>query len=145
MMLPSIFSNNFIDSFMDSAFDFPRAPKLSFENSSLMRTDVKEFDDRYEMGLDLPGYNKEDISAELKEGYLTVNASHDESKDEKNEEGKYIRRERYSGRCTRSFYVGEDVKQEDIKASFENGVLKLVIPKIEAKPQIEEAKSIPIL
>ena len=145
MMLPSIFSNNFIDDFMDSAFNFPRAPKLSFENSSLMRTDVKEFDDRYEMGLDLPGYNKEDISAELNEGYLTVNASHDESKDEKNEEGKYIRRERYSGQCTRSFYVGEDVKQEDIKASFENGVLKLVIPKIEAKPQIEEAKSIPIL
>ena len=145
MMLPSIFSNNFIDDFMDNAFNFPRAPKLSFENSSLMRTDVKEFDDRYEMGLDLPGYNKEDISAELNEGYLTVNASHDESKDEKNEEGKYIRRERYSGQCTRSFYVGEDVKQEDIKASFENGVLKLVIPKIEAKPQIEEAKSIPIL
>ena len=144
MMLPSIFSNNFIDDFMDSSFNFPRLPKVSFESSSLMKTDVKEFDDRYEMGLDLPGYKKEDISAELKDGYLTVNASHDENNDEKDDNGKYIRRERYSGKCTRSFYVGEDVKQEDIKASFEDGVLTLVIPKIEAKPQVEEAKRIPI-
>ena len=144
MMLPSIFSNSFIDDFMDSSFNFPRLPKVSFESSSLMKTDVKEFDDRYEMGLDLPGYKKEDISAELKDGYLTVNASHDENNDEKDDNGKYIRRERYSGKCTRSFYVGEDVKQEDIKASFEDGVLTLVIPKIEAKPQVEEAKRIPI-
>jgi HSP20 family molecular chaperone IbpA len=98
-----------------------------------MKTDVKEFDDRYEMGLDLPGYKKEDISAELKDGYLTVNASHEESSDEKNEDGKYIRRERYSGKCTRSFYVGEGVTEEDIKAKFEDGVLKLDIPKKEAK------------
>ena len=144
-MLPSIFSKNFIDDFMDDALSFPRMPKVSFESASLMKTDVKEFDDRYEMGLDLPGYKKEDISAELKEGYLTVNASHEENHDEKDEGGKYIRRERYSGKCTRSFYVGEDVKQEDIKASFEDGVLKLVIPKVEAKPQIEEAKRIPII
>jgi HSP20 family molecular chaperone IbpA len=130
---------------MDDAFSFPRFPKYQVESASLMKTDVKEFDDRYEMGLDLPGYKKEDISAELKDGYLTVNASHEESNDEKNEEGKYIRRERYSGKCTRSFYVGEDVKQEDIKACFEDGVLKLTIPKVEAKPQIEEAKRIPII
>ena len=144
-MLPSIFSKNFVDDFMDDAFSFPRFPKYQVESASLMKTDVKEFDDRYEMGLDLPGYKKEDISAELKDGYLTVNASHEESSDEKNEDGKYIRRERYSGKCTRSFYVGEDVKQEDIKACFEDGVLKLTIPKVEAKPQIEEAKRIPII
>ncbi len=144
MLVPSIFSHNFIDNFMNDTF--PTIRSFSFDRpTASMHTDVKEFEDRYEMGLELPGYKKEELQAELKEGYLTINAEHNESNDTKDEEtGRYIRRERYSGKCTRTFYVGEDVKQEDIKASFEDGILKVVIPKVEAVPQIEEAKNIPI-
>lgn len=140
MLVPSIFSNNFADDFMD---DF--APMTKFDRAvPMMHTDVREFKDRYEMGLELPGCRKEDIQADLNNGYLTITASHNENNDEKDKEGKYIRRERYSGKCTRTFYVGEDVRQEDIKAGFENGILKVTIPKVEAKPEVEESKHIPI-
>jgi HSP20 family molecular chaperone IbpA len=109
-----------------------------------MRTDVKETETGYELDLDLPGYKKEDVQAELKDGYLTITASTSSNKDEKDEDGKYIRRERYSGTCSRSFYVGEDISQQDIKAKFEDGTLKLSIPKKEEKPAEEEKKLISI-
>ena len=102
-----------------------------------MSTDVKEFDDHYELDMELPGFKKEDVKAEFKNGYLNVSAKHDESNDEKNEEGTFIRRERYYGECKRSFYVGNNMTKEDIKANFENGILKLNVPKAEAKPEVE--------
>ena len=92
--------------------------------------------------MNLPGYNKDDVKGELKDGYLIVSATTNINNDEKDEDGKYIRRERYSGSCQRSFYVGEDVTQEDIKAKFENGTLKLMIPKKESQPKVEEQKYI---
>ncbi len=94
--------------------------------------------------MNMPGVRKEDVKAELKDGYLTIGASVNKNNDQKDQEGRYIRRERYSGSCSRSFYVGEDVKQEDIKARFEDGTLKLAVPKKEAKPAVEEKKYISI-
>lgn len=123
----------FDDFFNDSFFSAPQ----SRVDSSLMRTDIKDDGSNYELSMELPGFKKEDIRAELKEGYLTISATHSENKEEKNSDGKLIRQERYSGSCKRSFYVGEALKQDDIKASFENGILKLNFPK-EAPKQLEE-------
>jgi HSP20 family molecular chaperone IbpA len=109
-----------------------------------MKTDVKETDTGYEIDIDLPGYKKEDVKAELNEGYLTINASTQTSNDEKDSDGKYVRRERYSGTCSRSFYVGEDVTQEEIKAKFEDGILKMFVPKKEEKEKLPESKYIAI-
>ena len=92
----------------------------------------------------MPGFDKGDIKAELKNGYLTISASSHKNNDEKDNDGRYTRRERYSGSCSRSFYVGGDVKQEDIKAKFENGILKVTVPKKEEKPAVEENKYISI-
>lgn len=111
---------------------------------SVMRTDVKESEAGYELNIDLPGYKKEDVKAELKDGYLTISAESRQNKDEKDDAGKYIRRERYYGTCSRSFYVGEDVQQEDIRARFEDGILIVSVPKKETKPVIEESRYIPI-
>ena len=109
-----------------------------------MNVDVQEFDDRFIMDIELPGYAKEDIQADLKDGYLNVSANRTDKKEEKDEEGRYIRRERYCGQCQRSFFVGENITQEDIKANFRDGILKLVIPKKENKPEVEEKKYISI-
>ena len=111
--------------------------------SKLMRTDIKEKKDKYIVDIDLPGYEKEDIKIEIDNGYLIVNAKTNHHKDEK-EEGKYVRKERFVGECSRSFYVGEDVKQEDIKASFRNGTLKIEIPKKDEPKELPEKKYIPI-
>ena len=101
---------------------------------NIMNTDIKEHDDSYELKMDLPGFNKDEISAELENGYLTIRAAKGLDKYEKEKKtGKYIRRERYAGACQRSFYVGEDITQEDIKASFKHGILKLDIPKKDSK------------
>ena len=108
-----------------------------------MNTDIKENDNDYELTMNLPGVKKEDVTAELKDGYLTIHATSNQNKDEKDEDGKYIRRERYSGSCNRSFYVGDAVTEEDIKANFENGTLKMTIPKKEAKA-VPEKKFISI-
>ena len=144
MLFPSIFSDNFVDDLFNDVF---ATPSVSFKNSTVtqMNTDVREFADRYELGIELPGYAKEEIKADLKDGYLTVQAQRIRSNDEKNSDGKYIRRERFSGQCQRSFYVGEEVKDTDIKASFENGILNIIVPKIEPKPEIDERKSIQIM
>lgn len=112
------------------------------QRSATMKTDVKELDDSYELAIDLPGVNKEDVSAELKDGYLVVNATQNSEKNENDADGKYIFRERHCGTTTRSFYVGKQVKQEDIKAKFENGILKLVVPK--EQPAVEASNYIAI-
>ena len=153
MLMPSIFNNNLFD---DDWFGFPfygyadkaenRAEKKLYGHhaNNLMKTDIKEMKAGYELEIDLPGFKKDEVTAELKDGYLTVSAETNTKKDEKAEDGKYIRRERYSGSCSRSFYVGEDVQQEDIKAEFKHGILKLFVPKKEVKPVVEEKKHITI-
>ena len=150
MLLPSanvmnsIFGESLFDDFFD---DFARPMRMTSRFNStngIMRTDVKESDACYELDIDLPGCKKENVKAELKNGYLTINAETSQNNDQKDENGKYIRRERYYGTCSRSFYVGEEVQQEDIKARFEDGILKVSVPKKEAKPVIEESKYIQI-
>jgi len=150
MLLPSanvmnsIFGESLFDDFFD---DFARPMRMTSRFNStngIMRTDVKESDAGYELDIDLPGCKKENVKAELKNGYLTINAETSQNNDQKDENGKYIRRERYYGTCSRSFYVGEEVQQEDIKARFEDGILKVSVPKKEAKPVIEESKYIQI-
>ncbi len=142
MLMPSIFGDTLLDDF----FGFP--VKENYKRPSnvngLMQTDVKETAHGYEVTMNLPGFKKENVRAELKEGYLVVTAATSSSTDEKNEGGKYIRRERYSGTCSRSFFIGEDVEQEDIKAKFQDGILTLNVPKKEEKPKVEESKYIAI-
>lgn len=135
--MPSVFrTNNIFD-------DFFGAPIASSE-SRMMKTDIVEKDGGYELTIDMPGVKKENVKAELNDGYLTVSTNSDYSNEEKNEEGKYIRRERYSGSFSRSFYVGSALKQEDIKAKFEDGTLKLCVPKKEALPENETSRFISI-
>lgn len=127
-----LFDDFFNDPFFSSSY--------SRQDSSMMKTDVKDDGVSYQLAIDLPGFKKEDIKAELKGGYLTIAASREENKDEKDETGKFVRRERYTGSCRRTFYVGDNIKQEDISAGFENGVLKIQFPKeapkaVEAAPQ----------
>ena len=139
MLMPSIFNDNLFDDFFD--FNYPT---FRYDTTELMKTDIKETDNGYEVTMNLPGVKKEDVKAELKDGYLTIQASSNPSKDEKDNDGRYIRRERYAGTCSRSFYVGDAVTQEDIKAKFENGTLTLDIPKKDAKPAVEQKKYISI-
>ena len=144
MMMPSIFGGNlFNDDWMD--FSFPDIDKELYGKhaKNLMKTDVKEKDGNYEVAIDLPGFKKDEITAELKDGYLTISAAKGLDKDEKDKEGNYIRRERYAGTLSRSFYVGNGVKNEDVHAKFENGVLRLSIPK-KAAEEIEADKYISI-
>mgnify|MGYP001623903162 FL=1 len=136
MMIPR--RRNDFDLF-DEIFDDPFFSRV---DTKLMRTDIKEKKDSYVVNVDLPGYEKEDIKIEINNGYLTVTAEKTNS-DEEKEEGRYIRKERYSGQCSRSFYVGDNVKDTDVKASFKNGILTLEFPK-EKHEEIEEKKYIPI-
>ena len=122
------YRNNIFDDLFNTPF-FTRSEQ------NMMKTDIKEHDGGYELTVDLPGVKKDDIKAELNDGYLTITAENNSSKDEKDEKGKYICRERYSGSYSRSFYVGDAVTEEDIKAKFENGTLTLDIPKKEALPE----------
>ena len=142
MMLPTIFGENLFDDFMDDAFERNffggRNPLYGKHCKNLMKTDVKETETGYELDIDLPGFKKDEISAHLEDGYLTVSAAKGVDKDEKDNEGRYIRRERYSGSMTRSFYVGNAVTEEDIKAKYEDGILSLSIPKKD--PKAVEAK-----
>ncbi len=138
-------NNNLGVSLFDNMFDdFFKDPFFTRNNSvKVMKTDIQEKDNNYVLDMDLPGYDKEDIKAQLKNGYLTITAQKNTSNDEKDEEGNYIRRERYCGKCSRSFYVGDSIKEEDIKASFNNGILELTFPK-EAPQKEEEIKYITI-
>ena len=141
MLMPSIFRTNSLidDLFDDDWFDdkeFKNVEKKLYGHraKNVMNTDVKETEDGYELEMDLPGFKKEEVSVELNNGYITIRAAKGLDEDEKEKKtGKYIRRERYSGACERSFYVGEEVTQQDIKASFSHGILRLDIPKKEVK------------
>ena len=141
MMMPSIFGENLFDDWMDFPFndDFDKYffgkknPLYGKHAKNMMKTDVKETDSSYEVDIDLPGFKKDEINAKLENGYLTISAAKGLDKDEKDKKGKYIRKERYAGAMSRSFYVGDAVTQEDIKAKYEDGILKLAIPKKDAK------------
>mgnify|MGYP000143847485 CR=1 FL=1 len=135
MMMPSIFGNNFVDDVFDDMFPF--TGNYTTANYDLMKTDVKDAGDHYELEMEMPGVEKENIKAELKDGYLTVTAQQNTNKDEKDKEGNYIRRERYAGSMCRSFYVGDAVSEEDIHAKYEDGILKLSVPK-KAPEKIEK-------
>ena len=125
--MPTMRTNVFDDLFNN--------PFFTKSESSMMKTDIKEHDNCYDLMIDLPGVKKEDIKAELNDGYLTVSAESNTSKDEKDDNGKYICRERYSGSYSRSFYVGDGVQAKDVSAKFEDGILKVSVPK--AAPQVE--------
>ena len=144
MLMPSIFGENlFNDDWMN--FGFPEVDKALYGKhaSHEMKTDVKETDSGYEVDIDLPGFKKDEINVQLDNGYLAISAAKGLDKEEKNKEGKYIRKERYAGAMSRSFYVGDALTQEDIKAKYESGILRLSIPKKEAK-QVEATKRIAI-
>ena len=147
MMRNSLWNRDLFDGFMSDMFDDDffgaKNPLYGKHAKNMMKTDIRETEDGYELDIDLPGFKKDEIQAELKNGYLTVSAAKGLDKDEKTKEGKYIRQERYAGAMSRSFYVGEDVKQEDVKAKYENGILKLSIPKTPEK-KAEEKKTIAI-
>lgn len=156
MMMPSIFRENLFDEFFQDMFDFPAFDDRAMQQAqkklyghhaeNMMKTDVREHEDHYEVDMDLPGFRKEELSLELKDGYLTISAARGLDKEEKDEKtGKFVRRERYAGSMSRSFYVGENVKEEDIHAKYESGVLRLSIPKAEVKePAVEQKKYIAI-
>ena len=135
MMMPSIFGNNFVDDVFDDMFPF--AENYTTANYDLMKTDVKDAGDHYELEMEMPGVEKENIKAELKDGYLTLSAAKGLDKDAKDKDGNYIRRERYAGSMSRSFYVGDGVNEEDIHAKYEDGILKLSLPK-KAPKAVEE-------
>ena len=151
MLMPSIFGEDLFDDFMR---DFPFNDKdmkrmerklYGHHGKNMMKTDIKELNNGYELEMDLPGFAKDEVKASLENGYLTISAAKGVDQDEKEKKsGRYIRRERYAGACQRTFYVGEDIGQEDIKAEFKHGILKLFIPKKEAKPAVEEKKYISI-
>ena len=146
MLLPSIFGENLLDDLMDlPRFEFPDIDrKLYGKNAAhVMKTDVREHEDGYEVDIDLPGFKKDEIKLTLENGYLTVAAGKALNSDEKDKKDKVIRQERYSGSMQRSFYVGENVTEEEIKAKFEDGVLKLTVPKKE-KAEVPEKKLIQI-
>ena len=132
MLMPSIFGEHLFD---DDWFDFPDMRKIEKQlyggrARREMRTDVREHDDHYELVIDLPGFTKDEVTLELNDGYLTVSAAKGVDKDKTTKEGKLIRQERYAGAMQRSFYVGEGVTEENVKATFQHGVLKLNIPKV---------------
>lgn len=138
MLMPGIFGEDLFNDW----FSFPDFDKKYYGKNTdqVMKTDIKEKDKEYEVDIELPGYKKEDVKVELKDGYLTISAAKNVSTEDKKEDGKYIRKERFSGNVSRSFYVGEDMTQEDIHAKFEDGILKLTVPKKEAK-KVEDKKS----
>ena len=146
-MLPSIFGENLFDDFFSDPFGMMvpqgRDPLYGKHAKNLMKTDVRETDESYELDVDLPGFTKDEISVELKNGYLTIQAAMGLDKDQSDKKGKYIRQERYAGACSRTFYVGEGVQPEDVTASFENGILQLSVPKA-AKKQLPKNTSVTI-
>lgn len=145
-MLPSIFGGDLFEDFFD--FPFERGsrghdPLYGKHGKNLMKTDIREKETAYEVSVDLPGFKKEDLKLQLEDGFLTITAAKSLDKDEKDKEGHYIRRERYCGQCSRSFYVGENITEEEISAKLEDGILKLGIPKKDQK-KLPEKKYIAI-
>lgn len=144
MLMPSVFGTNFVDDVFDDFFGVPAVPAQHVIGTSSMKADITETDKGYLIEMDLPGYNKKDVQAELKDGYMTITAEHNTQNEEKNKDGKVIRRERYQGVCRRSFYVGDAVTEKDIRAKFQDGVLSLQVPKKEKQPEVETKKYIAI-
>ena len=150
MMVPMRRNRNLLSELMsdpfDAFFDAATAPVQAMQKMSptLMRTDIKETDAGFELTIDLPGFKKDDVQAELKDGYLTITAQTQSESEDKDEEGTYVRKERFSGKCSRTFYVGDDIEEDDIKAKFEDGVLKIAVPKKQEQPKLEEKKTIAI-
>lgn len=147
-MMPSIFGENLFDDLFDR--DFGMLPAMTGRDSlygkhaaHLMKTDVRETADRYEMDIDLPGFGKDDVHVELKEGYLTISASKGLDKSRQDEEGRFLRQERYAGAMSRSFYIGEEVEAKDVSARFEDGILRLTLPKQEQR-RLPAQTAIPI-
>ena len=136
MMMPSIFGGKFFNDYFE--------PFGGYTTNGMLKTDVEESEQGYLITMDIPGISKENVKAELKDGYLTVNVSTSTENEDKQNDGKYIRKERYYGSASRSFYVGEEVTQEDIKAKFEDGTLKLAIPKKDPTPEVEKKQYISI-
>lgn len=149
MMMPSIFRENLFDDFMKD-FAFPSFPDLEKtlygkHGQNLMKTDVRETENAYEMDIELPGFSKDEVKVSLENGYMTIHAEKGLEKDEKDSEsGKYIRRERFAGSCERTFYVGENLTENDIRGEFKQGILKLTVPKQETRPAVETKKYIAI-
>lgn len=151
MYMPSIFENDLFDDFFGFPFyddkDMKKMEKKLYgrRGKNLMKTDVKETKKGYELTMDLPGFKKDEVQVSLENGYLTINAAKGLDEDEKEKEtGAYIRKERYAGACQRSFYVGEELTEEDIKGEFKHGILRLFIPKKDAQPVVEQKKYIAI-
>ena len=131
-MLPSIFGENLFDDFFSDPFEMmvpTRNALYGKHGKNLMKTDVRETENSYELDIDLPGFKKDEVNVDLKDGYLTISAAKGLDKDEKAPEGKYIRQERYTGACSRSFYVGTDLQPKDVSAKFTDGILELTFPK----------------
>ena len=147
-MLPSIFRDNLFDDMFDfddfdKEFNRMMRPLYGKHAQNMMKTDVRETDNSYELDIDLPGFKKDEIKVELDNGYLSISAAKGLDKDEEKKDGKYIRRERYAGRMNRTFYVGSQLTQQDIQAKFEDGILKISVPKKDVQ-QIEQNKYIAI-
>jgi HSP20 family protein len=147
MFRPTILNHNFTDNLFDDFFDdsFWMTPGLQAGNmSNAMKTDIQEKNDSYQIDMELPGFSKEEVQAELNDGYLTIHAEHQENHDQKKDKEHYLCRERFYGNYQRSFYVGDAVTEQDIKAKFSDGILQLTIPKKENKPKVEDKKLIAI-
>ena len=145
-MLPSIWSENLFDDFFGDSFERrffgDRSPLYGKHGKNLMKTDVKELDQSYEMDIDLPGFKKDEVTVDLKDGCLTISAAKGLDKEEQDKKGRYIRQERYAGACSRSFYVG-DVEPKDVSAKFEDGILRISMPK-EPKKELPQSSAIAI-
>ena len=144
MLYPSIFRNDLFDDMFDEFMKPARIQRGGFSQSSVMKTDIKELENAYQLDVELPGVKKENVTVELKDGALEIKVVNEVNSEDKDSKGRYLRRERFYGSCSRSFYVGEDVKQDDIKARFENGVLSITVPKMEAQPKVETKQLISI-
>ena len=146
-MYPSIFGENLFDDFFSDPFGMMasqgESPLFGKHAKNMMKTDVRETESAYELDIDLPGFKKDEVSVELKDGYLTIQAAKGLDKDQQDKKGKYIRQERYAGACSRSFYVGEDVEPGEVSAKFEDGILTISVPKMEKK-QLPKQTSISI-
>ena len=145
-MLPSIFGENLFDDFFGDPFGMmPRGrdPLYGKHARNLMRTDVRETEDTYELDVDLPGFKKDEVTVDLQDGYLTISAAKGLDKDEPDKKGKFLRQERYAGSMSRSFYVGDDVESADVSAKFEDGILKISVPKA-AKKELPKHTTIAI-
>ena len=147
-MMPSIFGENLFDDFFDDDFSmFPaltgRNPLYGKHAKNLMKTDVRETENTYELDIDRPGFKKDEISIDLKDGYLSISAAKGLDRDQEDKKGKYIRQERYAGACSRSFFVGEGVEPKDVSAKFEDGILKISLPK-QVKKELPQSPRIAI-